>query len=344
MDLVSIVIPVYNTGEPLRDCLDSVLTQTYGNLEVLLVDDHSTDQVTLDILQEYVRKDKRFTLLTSAENNGVSTSRNIAINHATGAYITFLDSDDCFVPDFVEKMLKAVQDNHTDFAVCNGKNFVLDESVLLEDDLVFPLPETSRVECKDFIQNKYLTKIPIVPWAKLINLQKLKEHKLYFLEEMTTAGDHDWCFRLFCSLDSFSVVNFWGIKRLLRQGSLTHTINLDRLIKHVKSNFLKTKIIREYGLFDIYGVDCFNFCCHSLVESLNNADSKEVINNLLSFADEEFKNLGFKVNLKPSFSELILTWLKYKISAILVLKKPRVIYRALYKLYKTIRKVTQLSG
>ncbi len=92
-DLISVIVPVYNTGTPLKHCIDSILNQTYSTLEIILVDDGSTDNVTLSICQDFLRKHPNIVLIHQ-ENGGPSKARNTGIEHANGKYITFVDSDD----------------------------------------------------------------------------------------------------------------------------------------------------------------------------------------------------------------------------------------------------------
>ena len=91
-ELISIIVPVFNTEKYLHQCLDSILSQSYGNFECLLINDGSTD-ASASICREYVAKDARFRYFEK-ENGGVSSARNLGIERSGGAYITFIDSDD----------------------------------------------------------------------------------------------------------------------------------------------------------------------------------------------------------------------------------------------------------
>lgn len=112
---VSVVIPVYNAHSTLRACLDSVLGQSHSALEVLCVNDGSTDD-SLDILREYERRDARVRVF-SVPNGGVSAARNLAIQNATGTYLQFLDSDDSLPPDATERMLSAITGRGCELAI-----------------------------------------------------------------------------------------------------------------------------------------------------------------------------------------------------------------------------------
>ena len=118
--LVSIVIPVYNVENFVKDTLSSVCNQTYKNIEIICVDDGSTDN-SLSVLNFYSEKDKRIKVL-SQSNSGVSAARNNGIRAAEGEYICFLDSDDFMHPQNVELQVKAITDSGADIVYCRFKN------------------------------------------------------------------------------------------------------------------------------------------------------------------------------------------------------------------------------
>lgn len=107
---VSILIAVYNTEKYLRKCLDSLLSQTYTNIEILCVDDCSTDS-SYKILQEYAGMDDRISVFQMPHNQGQAKARNLAIEHSTGDIIMYLDSDDWFADDSIEVMVDCFEKN-----------------------------------------------------------------------------------------------------------------------------------------------------------------------------------------------------------------------------------------
>lgn len=113
--LVSIIIPVYNVEKYIEKCIDTVLRQSHYNLEIILVDDGSSDASGI-ICDEYAQKDKRIKVIHK-KNEGVSVARNIGIDMATGEYVCFSDADDFLQLDYVEYLLKMVLDNGADIAV-----------------------------------------------------------------------------------------------------------------------------------------------------------------------------------------------------------------------------------
>lgn len=113
--LVSLIIPIYNDELFLGECLDSVLNQTYKNLEIILVDDGSRDRSGI-IADEYAKKDIRLKVIHQ-ENKGVSTARNVALDVVTGDYVCFSDADDILSPDYVEYLLNMAVNNNVDIAL-----------------------------------------------------------------------------------------------------------------------------------------------------------------------------------------------------------------------------------
>ena len=119
--LISIIVPIYNVENYLRQCLDSIVSQTYQNFECLRINDGSPDN-SEDICREYVAKDARFRYFEK-ENGGVSSARNLGIKCSRGAYITFIDSDDWVDSDYLEVLYTALIDENADISVSTYKRF-----------------------------------------------------------------------------------------------------------------------------------------------------------------------------------------------------------------------------
>ena len=115
-ELISVIVPVYNVEEYLPKCIESIISQTYKNIEIILVDDGSTDR-SGRICEEYAQKDDRIIVLHK-ENGGLSDARNCGINIATGDWVQFVDSDDYIHHTMLEKMYSCCRQNKTKLAVC----------------------------------------------------------------------------------------------------------------------------------------------------------------------------------------------------------------------------------
>ena len=116
-DLISVIVPVYNVEKYLPQCLDSIIASTYRNLEIICVNDASTDG-SWEILQQYAEKDSRIKLIDCEQNGGLSYSRNNGLNAAMGTYISFVDSDDYVDPAFFEVLYRSIAENDGDVSVC----------------------------------------------------------------------------------------------------------------------------------------------------------------------------------------------------------------------------------
>ena len=115
-DKISVIIPVYNAEKYISDCLESVVRQTYKNLEILLIDDGSKDG-SAGICQEWCKKDARIRLLQK-ENGGVSSARNLGLQEASGEYVTFVDADDWIGERMLERLRACIERDKSELAMC----------------------------------------------------------------------------------------------------------------------------------------------------------------------------------------------------------------------------------
>ena len=145
---ISIIVPVYNVEKYLKKCIDSILSQTYKNIEVICINDGSTDSC-IDILKEYEKRDERI-IVISKENGGLSAARNDGMKKSTGEYVFFVDSDDWIESDMCEVMLGKLIENDADACMCcYTKEFGTHSKVerIFEDDCV--------LEGEEFKKNFY---------------------------------------------------------------------------------------------------------------------------------------------------------------------------------------------
>lgn len=120
-DLISVVVPVYNVEKYLKKCVDSILKQSYKNLEIILVDDGSTDNSGV-ICDDYINEDKRIKVYHK-DNGGLSSARNYGIDRMNGKYVTFIDSDDFIDKFMIEELYKCLIDNDLDISLCHGLDY-----------------------------------------------------------------------------------------------------------------------------------------------------------------------------------------------------------------------------
>ena len=126
-DLISVIVPVYNMEQYLERCINSIKKQSYSNLEIILVDDGSTDH-SADMCDTYAQEDQRIKVIHKV-NGGLSDARNAGLAIATGAYIGYVDSDDWIEPQMYQKMYEACIENEAQVAVCRYAKVYSDETI-----------------------------------------------------------------------------------------------------------------------------------------------------------------------------------------------------------------------
>ena len=166
--LISVIVPVYKVEQYLHRCIDSILAQTYKNLEIILVDDGSPDR-SGEICDEYAAKDNRIRVIHK-ENGGVSSARNIGLDVCTGEYIAFVDSDDYILPDMYKEMLCELLEHQVEICVCHwqyeytdGRNPVTHEMI---DPTIFDV-KTTRELARYFYREPIEILTSVVVWNKL---------------------------------------------------------------------------------------------------------------------------------------------------------------------------------
>ena len=160
---ISVIVPIYNVEDYLHRCVDSIINQTYTNLEIILVDDGSPDNC-LKICDEYAKKDSRIKVVHK-KNGGLSDARNAGLEIATGEYIGFVDSDDYISLYFYEKLMNVIKVSGSDIVECGVKKFTENNEI---NDV-----ENSKLDFKIFnkfeaMQNLIMNKIlSVTVWNKL---------------------------------------------------------------------------------------------------------------------------------------------------------------------------------
>jgi teichuronic acid biosynthesis glycosyltransferase TuaG len=173
--LVSIITPMYNGAKFVGETIESVLWQTYGNWEMFIIDDGSTDAGP-DIVRQYAAEDRRITLL-SQNNAGSAAARNNGIRHARGQYISLLDSDDTWKEDFLEKQLKLMKEKNALLVYSSHTRIDAQSNEVLKPFIVPP-----KVTYKDLLKNCYISCLTGVYDASVYG-------KVYLREEMKSLRD-----------------------------------------------------------------------------------------------------------------------------------------------------------
>ena len=293
---ISIIIPVYNVEKYLRECLDSILNQTFQDFEIICVDDGSTDK-SLEILQEYKKKDDRFVILQQ-RHSGAGSARNNGIRLAEGKYIQFLDSDDYFEPTLLEEMYNHAEKFDADLTVCSSRK-VDDEGNITETGSPnFPInidkvPMEQVFNRQDFKDEIFCLLIPVV-WNKLIKKSFLEENHLEF-PPLKIYEDIAFMHSLVISAGRIAAFNKELVNyRFNRPGSLVSTRS-SHTIEAIKSCMYLGEFLKLRGFLPEY----------------ENAYRKVFINHIraeISYCnDDEYKR--FLEEFKALMPE---DWMKYQ--------------------------------
>lgn len=224
--LVSVVIPVYNAEKYLREALDSIINQTYINLEIVCVDDGSTDS-SPEILEEYKAKDNRIVVYRK-ENSGGGAARNYGIERTTGDYLYFFDSDDIAKNSLIEKALSKAVETNADIVAFDAYTFK-DDNIELKtlkkgfNRSILEDFDKETFSYKDF-PNKILSIINIVPWNKLIRREIVMKNNVRF-DEISSSDDLTFSVMCAAVANKIAVMNEVLLYyRLGHAGTITSTM------------------------------------------------------------------------------------------------------------------------
>ena len=215
--LVSVIVPVYKVEEYLRQCLDSIINQTYKNLEIILVDDGSPDKCG-EICEEYAKNDSRITVYHK-ENGGLSDARNYGMQRSHGEYITFVDSDDVIKTNLAEALMAVTEKYDSDMAVCPPHESAYDSS--LHDFSSGEKIYTGCIDTEDALR-KLLYQEEIFntsAWGKIYRrgvIEGIEYPKGIFVEDLATT----YRIMLNCRTVSFTSEKLYGYR--LRHDSQLH--------------------------------------------------------------------------------------------------------------------------
>lgn len=209
---LSIVVPVYNSEKYLEKCLDTIINQTYKNLEIILVDDGSSDN-SKEIIKEYMKKDPRIIGLFQ-ENKGVSTARNLGIKNSTGDYITFVDSDDWLELNMYDQIIQNAIESICDIVLYSYIREINSSTKLNE---ILPFKSEELLD-KDRIYNDLIlnlisyedeTKESIMGaiWRCVFKSELIKSNNICFDTEMYYAEDLLFCLNAFNQSSLISIIN-----------------------------------------------------------------------------------------------------------------------------------------
>ncbi|MEG0643131.1 MAG: glycosyltransferase family 2 protein [Clostridia bacterium] len=270
---VSIVLPVYNRESTLESCINSIVNQTYKNIEIIIVDDGSTDK-SHDIINKFKKIDNRIIYIYT-KNKGVSNARNIGINKSSGEYITFVDSDDMIKTDTIYKMVEKISTGY-DFVRFNyyySNEYKLDSNMgqVIEDELLEVNCETKK---EKILKQLLCGNISTFVWALIIRKEvlnklspfnsevKFMEDKLLYIDLFTYSNNYllsnepvyyyfykdfeDNDYDYFCKYLKNANLVCENIKKILKKNNYFNE-QLDKLVNSLSMSTLNEVIYKMYN-------------------------------------------------------------------------------------------------
>lgn len=244
LPLISIIVPVYNSEKYLNRCIDSILSQTYSDFEMIIVDDGSTDN-SLAICNEYANKDKRVKVIHKA-NGGQAEARNVGIDVAKGDYLCFVDSDDWIHTQMLDILLQGIRKEKVLCSICSYEE--TNDNVLSSKIEHYQFKKMKGIE---FLVEKNIN--AVVPWAKLYHTSLFKnirypvgriaEDEFVAHIVLYNAGDIAYCNEKLYNY----FINYDGVTRL--ENTLRSNGNQEELDKR-KDAFMKRRIDKLEALYE----------------------------------------------------------------------------------------------
>ena len=310
---LSIIIPVYNVEEYLEECLDSISKQTMEDIEIICIDDGSTDN-SPDILENYSKKDKRIRIITK-ENGGQASARNLGIQEAQGEYIAFVDSDDFIEETMFEKLYTKATDNNLDIAMCKIALYDNQTEEINKNAWYYMLGVFRDFE-KDIFNHKdtkeFTCEISVTPYNKIYKKSLLKDNNILFPEGLIFE-DEKFFYDVYLRAKHVSIVNeFLYYYRVNRKGS---TVDISKesdyrdlvpIFKQIRETF------KETGNYEDYKILLANRFIH-LELSRFTQTSPKYRENFFNLIKEDLNDIlqdqSIKDNLEPN--------VKFRVSKIL---------------------------
>ena len=197
---VSVIVPIYNVEKYLRRCVDSLVRQVHKNIEILLIDDCSTDESSI-IAREYAAKYPQLChYIQRDENGGLSAARNTGIEASTGKWLAFVDSDDWVTEDYVSAMYETAVKDQTDIVCCNSYYMAYDRDKIKEIHSVSDITTQSSHKAK-------VARLRFFAWSKLIKKELFVKNNIKFPEDIWRCEDISTIVPLYTMTKKISIIN-----------------------------------------------------------------------------------------------------------------------------------------
>ena len=275
--MVSIIVPVYKVEDYLAECVNSMIAQTYRDIEIILVDDGSPDRCP-EMCDEFAEQDNRIRVVHK-ENGGLSSARNAGIKVAMGELIAFVDSDDYVDDRFIETLVKALHDTEADIAAVNIVEFS-DKAPLKQITHADGYKELTQKQA--FMEIQHNGSIKSVVWNKIYRTKLVKS---ILFEEGRLHEDEFFTTRMLQQVNRIAFIEDGLYFYRQREGSIMSSFNSKLIIDGLDANMERASFL--YNAYpDLYLDDYLNIClyclnCYELGSFCATDDSRDALNKLL---------------------------------------------------------------
>lgn len=272
---ISVIIPVYNVERYLRQCLDSVINQTYRNLEILLIDDGSPDQCGV-ICDEYAKKDSRI-IVFHKKNAGLSAAWNDGMAKAMGDWIAFVDSDDWIEADYFESMIKENEKKDADIIQTSGYYREEDNQQCVWRSFLRPFVFNDRSGCEFMIVHSLFrpkeneTKATVSnTWGKLYRRSFIQNKGFQFDTKVRAGLANDIIFNVEVYMNAATVIGieYYGYHYRVSSGSGTFKFDSSRPVKEIYVNQQLEKVICQPDASENLRKAYESYCLRDIVHNL----------------------------------------------------------------------------
>lgn len=219
-DLISIVVPVYNVEKYMQRNLESLVNQTYENIEILVINDGTPDN-SVEIINKYVEKYPKKVYLFNKKNGGLSDARNYGLKRAKGKYIVFIDSDDYVEHNMIEELYLSIKKNKSDISICNIIDEYEDNGKTQVYSNYIPVTPCSIYEDKKQMLNRFAA------WNKMFDINLFKKNKLTF-DKGFIYEDLRLVLKIYLYANKISYTNKALYHYIIRSGSIMTSANLEK--------------------------------------------------------------------------------------------------------------------
>lgn len=308
---VSVVMPVYNSQKYLEECINSVIGQTLKDIQIIFVDDGSTDE-SLQILKNYSRDNSNI-LVLETEHIGAANARNAGFSHAKGQYVIFLDSDDLFEKDMLEEMYSAAVKYDADVAVCEwDQNILLDDTDSKSKNQEYYLENVLNKYLRQYSKQPFtLKELPMeglllwysCPWNKLCKKNFLENNNIFF-QNLKSANDVYYSCMVMILADKIihtrSFKSMVHYRKANNEGQISKRRTTNDVYKALEKTYLNLIKINKLDeeIYHRYYIHAFN--CIVTDFSAMRGDEEENKKFYDFFAEDGMKNIGLEQGKKKA--------------------------------------------